>query len=440
MRIKLLIILTLFSAVTFRVSGQADTTKTGCSTMACHGNLSSQEVVHHAVKKGCENCHQSTGKEHPLKDVKGFTLTQEIPGLCYKCHDENNTMKTVHPPVQQGKCLNCHTPHSSPESNLLKKYPESDLCLSCHTLESAKKRVKHEPVAKGECVKCHDPHQSDNSRLLNFESPKLCLKCHKKQAEEVKMANVHPPFQNNCLNCHSHHSSTENKLLELTPQNLCVYCHDGMQKKIEKATTVHGAVTDSRSCINCHSPHASDQKYFLVSDTKTLCLSCHDKTISAGGRKIPNIKQTLQKSKSIHAAIDKVGCVGCHDPHASANPFLLNKPFPSGSYAQATKETFALCFNCHKSDLLEKQVTTSTGFRNGDKNLHFVHVNGEKGRNCIICHNPHGSVNEHLINETAPFGSWEMPLNYQKLENGGSCSPGCHTERKYERIPTVPTK
>ena len=253
------------------------------------------------------------------------------------------------------------------------------------------------------------------------------------------MPNVHPPFQNNCLNCHNQHSSNEEKLLDLTPQNLCVSCHDDMQNKIDKATTVHGAITDKRSCINCHSPHASNEKKFLIKDVKTLCLSCHDRTYTTGPRKVANISQILEKSKNIHGAIEKVGCVGCHDPHASSNPFLLNKAFPSGSYAPANKENFALCFNCHKSELIEKQVTTTaTGFRNGDKNLHFVHINGEKGRSCVICHNPHGSNNEHLINDKTQFGTWEMPLKYQSTENGGSCSPGCHAERKYERITAIP--
>ncbi len=437
MRNKIIFILAVFSSIAFTVKAQLDTSKTGCSNISCHGNLTNQEVVHHAVKKGCDNCHQSTGTQHPLKDVKGFKLVLDVPALCYKCHDENNTMKSVHPPVQKGKCLDCHTPHSSPENNLLKKNPPADLCKQCHQLESATKRVKHEPVTKGECVKCHDPHQSDNSKLLNLESPALCLKCHKKQSEEIKMANVHPPFQNNCLNCHSHHSSTENKLLDLQPQSLCIYCHDDMQKKIDKATLVHGAVTDKKSCLNCHSPHASDQKKFLIADPDVLCLNCHDKTIVVGTRKIGNIKQIIQKSKDVHGAIDKVGCIGCHDPHASSNPFLLTKSFPAGSYAQATKESFGLCFSCHKSELLEKQTTTVTNFRNGDKNLHFVHVNGEKGRSCTICHNPHGSMNDNLINDKAPFGSWEMPLKYVPTENGGSCAPGCHTERKYDRVNSV---
>ncbi len=436
-RIKILIV--ILSAFFCRAAAQTDSTKKGCSDIACHGSMLNQEVVHHPVKSGCDKCHQSTGAEHPQKDVKGFTLTKDIPGLCYKCHDENNTQANVHPPVQKGNCMECHVPHSSPDNNLLKQYPTGAVCAQCHkTLESASKRVVHEPVKQGACAKCHDPHESDFGKLLIAEPPALCLKCHKKQAEEVKMENVHPPFQNNCLNCHSHHSSSEDHLLNLAPDKLCVFCHDDMQKRMDKAAMVHGALTDKRACLNCHSPHASPQKKFLVADVKTLCLSCHDKTLTVGARRISNIQQTLQKSKSVHGAIDKVGCTGCHDPHTSENAHLLNKAFPSGSYAEANKDNFALCFSCHKGDMLDKPVTTTaTAFRNGDKNLHFVHVNGAKGRSCIICHNPHGSPNDHLINEKAPFGSWEMPLKYQSMDNGGSCAPGCHAERKYDRTAVI---
>ena len=433
---KVSLLLILLLAVFFNASGQLDTSKGSC--LSCHKEIISQEVVHDALKRGCDKCHQSNGQAHPQKDVKGFTMVNTIPQLCYKCHDENNTQRIVHSPVQKGNCMECHTPHSSPEAYLLKKNPTGEVCAQCHTLESAKKRFKHDPVAKGDCAKCHDPHQSDLDRLLVKEPPALCLKCHKTQAAEMKMSNVHPPFQNNCLNCHNQHSSNEEKLLDLTTQNLCLYCHTDMQKKMDNSTTVHGAITDKRSCINCHSPHASNEKRFLVKDTKTLCLSCHDRSYTNGSKKIENIGQVLQKSKNIHGAIDKVGCTGCHDPHASSNPFLLNKSFPSGSYAAANKENFALCFNCHKSDLMEKAVTTTaTGFRNGDKNLHAVHINGEKGRSCVICHNPHGSNNDHLINDKTQFGGWEMPLRFKPIENGGSCAPGCHAERKYERIVVI---
>ena len=449
MRNKILFICSLLLVLFFNAAAQqdslkkiqVDSSKKGCSDVACHGNLLKQEVVHHPVERGeCEKCHQSTGSLHPQANVKGFTLTKQIPALCYKCHDENNVQKHVHSPVQKGLCLECHNPHNSPESNLLVINPESKLCEKCHNLESAKKPVKHEPVVKGECIKCHDPHQSDNARLLNLASPALCLKCHKKQAEEIKLAYVHPPFRDNCLNCHAQHSSSEAKLLNLTPKNLCVYCHDDMKKRMENATVVHGALTDKKGCINCHSPHASAEKKFLVADVNHLCLSCHDRGYPVGTRRIRNIAQAIQNSKNPNAAIYKFSCIACHDPHTSESPDLLNKAFPSTTYTVVKKENFALCFECHKSEMLDKSNAALTSFRNGDVNLHYVHVNGDKGRSCVVCHDPHGTPNDHLIKDNTQFGSWTMPLNYKVIPNGGSCSPGCHAERKYERVAVINPK
>ncbi len=74
---------------------------------------------------------------------------------------------------------------------------------------------------------------------------------------------------------------------------------------------------------------------------------------------------------------------------------------------------------------------SATDFRNGDTNLHFLHVNKEKGRTCRACHDTHGSNRPKHVTEGVPFGSWEIPINFQETPKGGSCAPGCHAERDY---------
>ena len=105
-----------------------------------------------------------------------------------------------------------------------------------------------------------------------------------------------------------------------------------------------------------------------------------------------------------------------------------------GSYAKGIEENFTLCFDCHDTDLLNVEKTTvGTEFRSGDRNLHFVHINKEKGRNCTTCHDIHAANNTKLIATTVKFGRWDMPLNYLENENGGTCATGCHKERSYAR-------
>jgi hypothetical protein len=33
--------------------------------------------------------------------------------------------------------------------------------------------------------------------------------------------------------------------------------------------------------------------------------------------------------------------------------------------------------------------------------------------------------------------NWEFDMNYAKTETGGSCAPGCHKLRKYDRVSQV---
>jgi predicted CXXCH cytochrome family protein len=138
--------------------------------------------------------------------------------------------------------------------------------------------------------------------------------------------------------------------------------------------------------------------------------------------------------RSVHPPIETDGCVICHNPHFSDKNFLLAGNFPSGNYAKAIPENFDLCFTCHDSELMMAKTTvTATNFRNGNHNLHFIHINGDRGRNCTICHDVHGSPNEKLIKNSVPFGQWTMNLNYKINENGGSCATGCHGLKQYSR-------
>jgi predicted CXXCH cytochrome family protein len=323
--------------------------------------------------------------------VMGQTKSREK--TCVECHKNTVAKNFVHGPVATD-CMSCHV--ATGEKHPVKtkvgftlKAQGAELCYSCHTelhTKLATLKRKHTPIKKGECLKCHDIHSSNDSKLVSATSPALCYTCHKK-----------------------------------------------LKKVVENSKIVHLPVTKEGGCLICHAPHASKQKKLLTAQKKDLCLSCHNKTIKDGVRKIANIDKLLKDSKVQHPALKK-GCSGCHTAHATNNNFLLKIAFPTSNYAKGTQENYELCFNCHDSDLLlVEKTTTATEFRDKDHNLHYVHVNKEKGRACVNCHNMHGSSRKHLVPETIKFGSWDMPLKYIPTETGGSCASGCHKEKHYNR-------
>ena len=258
-----------------------------------------------------------------------------------------------------------------------------------------------------------------------------CKDCH---SDLVEYAVMHYPADDACHNCHEatgeEHPGERRgfKLMDESPA-LCYYCHE------EKAQVdhPHRPVVDG-SCLDCHDAHGSAEALLLKSPEQELCLSCHNKTYSADSTEIVNIRRLVKGNMLPHSAIEGGGCVSCHQAHGSDNRMLLVDLYPAGNYLPAKTEEFALCFLCHDTDLLEAEETEwGTNFRNGKQNLHQLHIQGEKGRNCRMCHNLHGSPQKFLMEERIGFGSWEMKMNYIPDELGGSCMPGCHGKLSYSR-------
>ncbi|MFC1781938.1 hypothetical protein ACFLZ8_06730, partial [Planctomycetota bacterium] len=94
-----------------------------------------------------------------------------------------------------------------------------------------------------------------------------------------------------------------------------------------------------------------------------------------------------------------------------------------------------LCFGCHEKTLVQTSTTEDlTDFRNGNQNMHFLHVNKEsRGRTCRACHQTHASNQLKHIRESVPYGGWDLPINFSKTDTGGLCRPGCHMPKAYDR-------
>ena len=280
------------------------------------------------------------------------------------------------------------------------------------------------------------PLQSSLNTKEAAGEPK-CMECH---SDLLEWKVTHKPAKEGCLVCHKtnpeEHPEKTTKGLFLAEEvpGLCYTCHEDVKKEIDSAKVVHKTVMTDKKCINCHSPHASDEPKLLLSQKNKLCLSCHDKDSTyADGHKTINMKQLLSSSKVIHPAI-KGGCGSCHKAHASNENYMLISEFPREKYVIPNSDRFALCWECHDADLYNvAKSTTVTSFRNGDQNLHWVHLKGARGRSCVICHDVHASNNKALIIDKVSFGKWNFDMNFVPSEKGGSCYPGCHEAKTYTR-------
>lgn len=355
---------------------------------------------------------------------KPGTLAPPGPGEdCAQCHDAWLGKKVVHPPVKNGLCFACHASTSATAHTFALQADGKAMCAQCHSTRDTLK-VLHPPVSEGLCLTCHDPHGSD------------------------------------------HHARLRAPIFET-----CTSCHPSKRMQNEAALTKHGALDpqqNPRVCVSCHDAHQSDHEKRLVAwPAVNVCLQCHDQPQKTpAGDTLLDMKAWLEanpKTELRHGPVREGRCPDCHEPHGTSDWRMLKGAFPGTPYAPFTgPETYGLCFRCHDQRLVvepklaekpesnvdpaldlamrpqpqgERLVRVGvTGFRNGDENLHFRHVNKlDKGRPCRLCHDVHASQNPKHVRTSTPFGSWEFKLNYRKTTTGGSCWPGCHAQRQYDR-------
>ncbi|MFT5424512.1 MAG: putative CXXCH cytochrome family protein [Phycisphaerales bacterium] len=411
-----------------------------CTAVGCHSEKTDHEFTHGPLYvSACNICHVVADRE-----TLRVGLARPVNQLCVFCHEQDTpTQTTVHAPFRAGACVQCHSPHGGEDPRLLRKDHYGELCLSCHESMAEARDLVHGPVADGACSACHQPHTSPNRKLLIEDGQSLCLSCHADLGNRIETALVvHPPVQTDCQLCHDPHATDNPAMLLQDASTLCMSCHEEVRHTVDDATTPHGAVTSERSCLSCHSPHTSDHQRLLRNNAASLCFECHDKVIEReDGTTLANMKEIVETRANLHTPVAQGDCTLCHEIHGGSRERLLVREYPSTIYAPFGESQYALCFGCHDQTMVTDQKTTTvTRFRNGDTNLHFVHVNDDKkGRTCAVCHDTHASNHAKHIREAVPYGpgGWELPIGFQQTLEGGTCAAGCHQPHEYNRSDPV---
>jgi predicted CXXCH cytochrome family protein len=410
-----------------------------CVSGECHAEMEDFSQLHWTdfnATGECQKCHEPDGDAHDFE-------TGEAPDACLECHEElaarARGAETEHESFPD--CLDCHDAHGGEVKGLLLEIEDEDLkplCFECHEEDEVfVEEVVHGPVERGACTMCHDPHVSENRKLLRGkDGPELCGECHEELMEELEAAKyLHDPVEDSCTDCHHPHTGPYEKLLIAEKRLLCDECHDDIVELAEDSSVDHEPTQTKEECLNCHAPHASNHQPNLRKPQRELCLGCHDERVKSGDTELANLGALLSRHDVWHEPIREDKCADCHQPHGSEHRRLLAGAFPTTLYASFDVEAYALCFSCHKRALVTRRSTRdSTGFRDGDRNLHYLHVNkAKRGRTCRVCHELHAGRQERLIRQKVRYGAWLMPMNFEPSEEGGSCLPGCHKLRTYDR-------
>lgn len=463
-----------------------------CFRSGCHGEKKSQPWLHGPVTVGaCEACHVES--IDPLDHT--FFLARPKKKLCTHCHPSPKALHSVHKAYSDGDCVGCHNPHGGDNRHFLNSLDDKELCGDCHDVTHHQSGVAgevggpfafiHEPIEKSGCRKCHASHQSSHTGLLLKKERSLCLDCHEETGHEIAgAAFLHKPILEKCSTCHAAHGSDQKALLSEKSDSLCVSCHQEMGTRVKLIADLegltgtlkspiavpfsngrvgqgfslapsltlpppdpgfmaHGALEHERGCLKCHSPHTSSQKGLLTLPVQEGCYSCHSEEIKlTETRVIADIRKQVSESKHVHEPVKEGKCQECHDSHGSIYGDHLVERFSTDFYQPFSTNRYSLCFKCHELELAEAEETEKTRFRHGKQNLHFVHVNREKGRSCGVCHSSHGSEQPSLINSTIPFGpsGWPLSIEFNKTAQGGSCTSACHKVKTYDRTATPEKK
>lgn len=267
-------------------------------------------------------------------------------------------------------------------------------------------------------------------------SQESCGPCHPGIAE---MKFVHEPAagESGCSACHAVSEKGDHPpALVLEGQELCFQCHES--GKFEGAFT-HPPAAEGK-CLDCHRPHGSDHSALLKAPPERLCTECHGSSRKEAGA-VPGNPPRPEETAAVHSPFGDGKCLSCHVSHAGEAAGLLNGNYPADLYASFSVDTYGFCIQCHddlKESLSKPRIQSGTAFRNGDLNLHFVHVNQRKGRTCRACHQHHSSESPKLMRRALGFGKKTLEIRFSKTDAGGRCTSPCHFRIEYDRDNPIP--
>jgi predicted CXXCH cytochrome family protein len=241
---------------------------------------------------------------------------------------------------------NCQDCHDLKETRTLAPVglKQDSSCFVCHENIVDKGSWQHSTTINQQCLVCHQ--QSGESGRIGFPNVNIqdiCLACHTGKRIWLSQPFIHGPVTvGGCTICHNPHG--ENNRYQLFAQGaleLCVACHGDKENLVtetieDRLPYVHGVISGEGGCVACHEPHATDQPFMLKKPINELCSGCHSEVISKSkGHPVANHPVSAPRERLRPGR--KLTCTSCHDPHGSINQLMLVQS-PLGG---------RLCRECH---------------------------------------------------------------------------------------------
>jgi predicted CXXCH cytochrome family protein len=208
----------------------------------------------------------------------------------------------------------------------------------------------------------------------------------------------------------------------------CATCHEEISRNFRTATHARleakGENAKNVGCESCHGPgslhvNSGGGAGTIVNPRKSpeTCFQCHLEVRTAFA--LPHHHPVLE---------GKMSCSDCHEPHKgmaiNAAPTNIQQTLKTGGLAFLSRNE--TCLECH---------TQQRG--------PFVYEHEAVRQGCTVCHTPHGSVNQRLLNERnatlclkCHFQEQKIPghifigdVDHSSFLQQGTCwSAGCHEE------------
>ncbi len=335
--------------------------------LSCHQmgvDVPKEGSRHAALDMGCDTCHTMHKTGERGKREFDFHLIKNAPALCVGCHDPKDAaLIKAHQnqPFANADCLTCHDPHQSSQKKLMAKFT-------------------HAPFVGGQCDSCHAAAKDGKVTLTSATAKETCITCHSDKVDQIEKAKVqHPGAAGDCTDCHNPHAGKSQGFPKPDAVNVCLGCHT-TQAEQHKKVNLHQPAFE-QGCATCHEPHGGGNLHLLRAKTpNALCMECHGRdarpvllekehlvTIFDGKVKLPEnyfsqvvrlpVRYGLGHPIDGHPVEDQVdpsdtkkfrnriGCMSCHQPHASAQPDLL---------VRDQANNMAFCDNCHKDRTMRR--------------------------------------------------------------------------------------